>query len=166
MNWYNCSNLCTSMALGLLLAACQPAPAPAPLAPSITLYTCFHADACFAALDAVLEAAPDAVIHAVPEDAAERSLAVRLAHLRAVRPQAERAVWQALRERWKTERALGVGPAHGWTTPHATGVPLDGVEAFEAEVDAAVRAYRAAGGRDGPVVLRDGQAVAPDAPTS
>lgn len=129
----------------------------------VELFTCFHAEACFAALDAVLEAAPDAIIHVVPEDAAERSLAVRLAQLRVLRPEAERAVWQALRTRWKTEGALGIGPAHTWATPAATGVLLDGIEAFEAVVDSAVDAYRAAGGADGPVVLRNGLPVAPDA---
>lgn len=167
MNKYNWPKPPAALAVLLLFAACQPSPppaAPAVLRPAnITLFTCFHADTCFAALDAVLKTAPGAVIHAVPEDAAEHALAVRLAHLRAANPQAERAVWQALRERWTTQRALGVGPAHGWATPQATGVPLDGIETFEGVVDAAVREYRELGGRDGPVILRDGQPVAPDA---
>lgn len=144
-------------------AACAEPPRPAEDPVRLELFTCFHAEACFEALDAVLAVDPDAVIHAVPEDAAERALAVRLAQLRAAAPPAERAVWQALAERWRTEGALGVGPAHAWATPQATGVPTEGIKAFEGAVEAAIRAYRAAGGRDGPVLLRNGEPMAPGA---
>ncbi|MGC2857336.1 hypothetical protein ACM64Y_17850 [Novispirillum sp. DQ9] len=125
------------------------------------LYACFHSAECFSALDAVLEAAPGATLHVVPQDGAERGLAVRLAQLDAENPAASREVWRRLRDRWKAEGALGVGPAHGWASPEATGVPAAGIEAFESVVDAALAAYARAGGTGGPLVLRGGRPVAP-----
>lgn len=141
-----------------MLTACAPVREDEP---RVELFTCFHAPACFAALETVLDAAPGAVVHAVPQDAAERGLAVRLAQLRAADPAAAQAVWRRLAARWRADGALGVGPAHQWANPQATGVPVAGIEGFEDDVDAALAVYARAGGTGGPLILRDGRPVAP-----
>lgn len=154
-------------AAALLLAACGgPSPPPEPV--RLDLFACVHAPTCFAALDAALAEARkpgiELVIRPVPQDAAEHALAVRLAQLRALAPEAARAVWERLLTRWRDDSALGVGPALRWASPAETGVPLAGpppVDTFEAVVAADRRAFAALGGMDGPLLLRDGVPVAP-----